>query len=122
MEAFALAMRRTFRYSFWCLALFVILLVLLPDHKVFLQSLLLGTVAGIINTIVLAGKVWVVGQIADNPDVRPKGTGTMLRFMIAGLSAYLTFLFPHIFTLSGVLLGLFLIQGIGFLLVYRNFK
>lgn len=122
MEAFAFAMRKTFRYSFWLLALLVVLFVLLPDHEVMLQSLLLGTVAGIINTIVLAGKVWVVGQTADNPDVRPKGTGTMLRFMIAGLSAYLTFLFPHIFTLSGVLIGLFLVQGISFLLVYRNSK
>lgn len=97
-------------------------MVVLPEHKVFLQSLLLGTVTGIINTSVLASKVWVVGQMADDPTVRPKGTGTMLRFMIAGLAAYTTFLFPHMFTLSGVLLGLFLIQGISYLLVFRNSK
>ncbi|MDC0761596.1 ATP synthase subunit I [Brevibacillus sp. AG] len=122
MEAFALAMRKTFRYSLWCMALFVILMIVLPEHKVFLQSLVLGTVTGIINTSVLASKVWVVGQMADDPNIRPKGTGTMLRFMIAGLAAYTTFLFPHMFTLSGVLLGVFLIQGISYLLVFRNSK
>lgn len=122
METFAFAMRKTFRYSFYILALFAILLVLLPEYKVLLQSLLLGTGAGILNTIVLAGKVWVVGQIADNPEVRPRGTGTVLRLMIAGLAAYTTFLFPQIFTLAGVLVGLFLVQGLSYLIVYRNLK
>lgn len=122
METFALAMRKTFRYSFYILALFAILLVLLPDHQILLQSLLLGTGAGIVNTLVLASKVWIVGQMGENPEIRPKGTGTMLRLMIAGLAAYTTFLFPHIFTLAGVLIGLFLIQGLSYLIVYRNLK
>jgi ATP synthase protein I len=122
MEAFALAMKKAFRYSFYCLAGLAILLVVLPSYKIFLQSLILGVAAGIINTMVLAGKVWTVGLMADDPGVRPKGTGTMLRFMVAGLAAYLTFLFPHIFTLSGVLIGLFTIQGLMYLIVFRNFK
>lgn len=122
MEAFALAIKKAFRYSFYLLAGLAILMVVLPEHKIFLQSLLLGVGAGILNVMVLAGKVWTVGLMADDPAVRPKGTGTFFRFMVAGLAAYLTFLFPHLFTLSGVLLGLFFIQGLIYLIVFRNFK
>lgn len=122
MESFTLAMRKSFRYAFYCLALVMILLALLPEYKVLWQSLLLGIGAGMVNTVVLLGKVWRVGMMAEDPTVRPRGTGFLQRILVAGIAGYLTVLFPHLFALPGVLIGLFLVQGLGFILVYRSIK
>jgi ATP synthase protein I len=122
MQTFTLAMRMTFRYAFFCMALVAILWALLPGHRLFLQSLLLGMVGSLLNGTVLVSKVWRIGQMAVDPTVRPKGSGMLQRLLVAGFAVFLTARFPHIFTLSGVLIGLFLVQLLGFLFVYRSFK
>lgn len=118
MEPIANAVRKTFRYAFYGLAIVLILLALLPAYALFWQGMLLGIAAGMVNTLVLFNKVWRVGQVTEG--VRPRGSGTIQRFLVAGLAAYLTVLFPHLFQLSGVLIGLFLVHGLSSLLVYRS--
>lgn len=122
MQTFTLAMRMTFRYAFFCMAAVAILWALLPEHRLFLQSLLVGMGASLINGTVLVGKIWRIGQMAVDPTIRPKGTGMLQRLLVAGFAVFLTIRFPHLFTLSGVLIGLFLVQLLGFLFVYRSFK
>ncbi|USG65413.1 ATP synthase subunit I [Brevibacillus ruminantium] len=122
MEPIAHAMRKTFRYAFYCLAFAAILLVLLPGYALYWQGLLIGIVGGMINTIILFTKVWRVGQVADNPGYKPGGTGTIQRFLVAGLAGYLTVLFPNLFNLAGVLIGLFLVHGLSSFFVYRSLQ
>lgn len=122
MQTFTMAMRMTFRYAFTCVALVAILWALLPEQRLFLQSLLLGMGGSLLNGAVLLSKMWRVGQMAVDPSVRPKGTGFLQRLLVAGFAVFLTIRFPHLFTLSGVLIGLFLFQLLGFLFVYRSFK
>ncbi|WP_139491084.1 ATP synthase subunit I [Brevibacillus dissolubilis] len=122
MQTFTLAMRSVFRYVFLCIALVAILWALLPDNRLFLQSLLLGMSASVINGLVLFAKTYRIGLFATDPTVRPKGTGMMTRIVLAGFVVYLTMRFPHLFILSGALIGLFLVPGFTLLFGYRFFK
>jgi ATP synthase protein I len=122
MQTFTLAMRMTFRYAFLCMAITAILWALLPQYRLFLQSLLLGMSGSLLNGTLLFSKTWRIGQMAVDPTVRPKGTGMLQRLLVAGFAVFLTLRFPQTFMFSGVLIGLFLFQLIGFLFVYRSFK
>lgn len=122
MQTFTLAMRMTFRYAFFCVALVAILWALLPAYRPFLQSLLLGMAGSLLNGAVLFSKTWRIGQMTTDPTVRPKGTGMMQRLLVAGFAVFLTMRFPHLFQLPGVLIGLFLFQLLSLLFVYRSFK
>lgn len=122
MQTFSSAMRATFRYAFFCMAVVTILWAVLPDYRLFLQSLLLGMAGSLVNGTVLFSKTWRIGQMAVDPNVRPRGTGMMQRLVVAGFAVFLTMRFPHLFVLSGVLIGLFLFQVLSFLFVYRSFK
>ncbi|MFD2368443.1 hypothetical protein ACFSO0_00205 [Brevibacillus sp. GCM10020057] len=122
MQTFSLAMRATFRYAFFSMAIVAILWALLPLYRLFLQSLLLGMACSLVNGTVLFSKTWRIGQMAVDPSVRPKGTGMLQRLIVAGFAVFLTMRFPHLFGLAGVLIGLFLFQVLGFLFVYRSFK
>jgi ATP synthase protein I len=122
MQTFTLAMRKTFRYAFLCIALVAILWALLPEYRLFLQSLLLGMFGSLLNGSVLFSKTWRIGQMAEDPSVRPKGTGMLQRLLVVGFAAFLTIRFPHTFVFSGVIIGLFLFQLLGFLFVYRSLK
>jgi ATP synthase protein I len=115
-------MRAAFRYAFVCMALVVILWALLPQHRLFLQSLLLGMGGSVLSGTLLVSKTWRIGQMAVDPNVRPKGTGMLQRLLVAGFAVFMTIRFPHLFVLSGVLIGLFLFQVLGFFFVYRSFK
>jgi ATP synthase protein I len=44
------------------------------------------------------------------------------RLLVVGFLVFLTVRFPHLFVLSGVLIGLFLIQLLSLLFVYRSLK
>ncbi|GEB31312.1 MULTISPECIES: ATP synthase subunit I [Brevibacillus] len=122
MQTFSSAMRSTFRYAFFCMAIAAILWALLPSSRFFLQSLLLGMAGSLVNGTVLFSKTWRIGQMAVDPGVRPKGTGMLQRLVVAGFAVFLTMRFPHLFGLAGVLIGLFLFQVLSFLFVYRSFK
>ncbi len=122
MQTFTSAMRMVFRYAFFSMAIVMALWALLPERRLFLQSLLLGMAASVINGAVLWSKTWRVGESAVNPKVRPKGTGMMQRLVVAGFAVYLTMRFPEHFMLAGVLIGLFLIQLLSLLLVNRFLK
>lgn len=122
MQTFTSAMRMTFRFTFIGIALVAILWALLPEHRLFLQSLLLGMGGSLLNGAVLLSKIWRVGQFAVDPSVRPKGTGMLSRLLVAGFAVFLTLRFPQLFSLPGVLIGLFLFQALGFLFVYRSLK
>ncbi len=122
MQTFTSAMRMIFCCAFLCMALVAILWGLLPAHRLFLQSLLVGMAASLVNGAVLLSKTWRVGQAAVDPATRPKGTGMMQRLLVVSFAVYLTVRFPASFTLSGVLIGLFLIQILSLLFVYRSFK
>jgi ATP synthase protein I len=122
MQTFTLAMRITFRYAILCMAIAAILWALLPQYRLFLQSLLLGMSGSLLNGTLLFSKTWRIGQMAVDPSVRPKGTGMLQRLLVVGFAVFLTIRFPQTFTFSGVLIGLFLFQLIGFLFVYRSFK
>lgn len=118
MHEFTSAMRQTFRFSFYFMAGCVILWALLPEYKVFLQSVFVGMFASTINGAVLFSKAWKITQ----PSSRARGTGMVQRFVMVAFVAYLTVRFPELFVLSGVLVGLFLIQVLSLLFVYRSFK
>ncbi|UFJ62021.1 ATP synthase subunit I [Brevibacillus sedimenti] len=122
MHTFTSAMRAAFRYAFVCMALVVILWALLPQHRLFLQSLLLGMGGSVLSGTLLVSKTWRIGRMAVDPNVRPKGTGMLQRLLVAGFAVFMTIRFPHLFVLSGVLIGLFLFQVLGFFFVYRSFK
>lgn len=122
MQTFSSAMRATFRYAFFCMAVATILWAVLPDYRLFLQSLLLGMAGSLVNGTVLFSKTWRIGQMTVDPSVRPRGTGMLQRLVMAGFVVFLTMRFPHLFVLSGVLIGLFLFQVLSFLFVYRSFK
>lgn len=118
MQEFTTAMRQTFRYAFFFMAGCVILWALLPEHRVFLQSVFTGMFASTINGAVLFSKAWKT----TTPGSRARGTGMLQRFVMVAFVAYLTVRFPEIFVLSGALIGLFLIQLVSILFVYRSFK
>lgn len=118
MQEFTTAMRQTFRFAFFATAATVILWALLPEHRVFLQSVFTGMFASTINGAVLFSKAWK----STMPKSRPRGTGMLQRFVMVAFVAYLTIRFPDLFVISGALIGLFLIQVISLLFVYRSFK
>lgn len=122
MQTFTMAMRRTFRYTIIGIAITAILWALLPQYQLFLQSLLLGMGGSLLNGLILLSKTWRVGQMGENPSVRPRGTGMTSRLATVAIVVFLTIRYPHLFTLSGVLIGLFLFQGLGSYFVYRSFK
>jgi len=122
MQTFSSAMRVTFRYAFFCLAIAAILWAVLPDYRLFLQSLLLGMACSLVNGTVLFSKTWRIGQMAVDPSVRPKGTGMLQRLLVSGFAVFLTIRFPDLFGLAGVLIGLFLFQALSILFVYRSIK
>ncbi|UFJ40169.1 ATP synthase subunit I [Brevibacillus humidisoli] len=110
MQTFSTQMRLVFMYAFLSLAVVAILWAALPGSRVFLQSLFLGMIGSTINGAVLFAKTWRVGQAAVDPRIRARGTGMLQRFLIASMAIYCTIAFPQYFVLSGVLIGLFLIQ------------
>ncbi|MDF2682137.1 MAG: hypothetical protein K0R47_3327 [Brevibacillus sp.] len=122
MQTFSLAMRATFRYAFFSMAIAAILWAVLPSYRFFLQSLLIGMACSLVNGTVLFSKTWRISQMAVDPSVRPRGTGMLQRLIVAGFAVFLTMRFPHLFGLAGVLIGLFLFQVLSFLFVYRSFK
>ncbi|MCM3077520.1 ATP synthase subunit I [Brevibacillus invocatus] len=122
MQTFTAAIRATFRYAFFCVSIVLILWALLPEYRIFLQSLLLGMSGSLMNGAVLFSKVWRVGQSTIDPGVRPKGTGMLTRILVAGFAVFLTIRFPETFVVSGVLIGLFLYLVLGSISVYRSFK
>jgi|GEM_PF-604830 len=122
METFTLAIRRVFRYVFLCMAAMSFLWAFLPEHRLFLQSLLLGSLISVVNGLVLLSKTWRVGRSAVDPAVRPKGTGMFQRIVTVLFAAYLTIRFPEMFVISGVLIGVFLVPFFSLLFVYRSFK
>jgi len=122
MQTFTTAMRLTFRYMFICMSIAAILWAVLPEHRLFLQSLLLGMIGSLLNGTILLSKTLRVGQMAINPAVRLRGTGMLQRMLVAMIAVFCTIRFPHLFALPGVLIGLFLFQAISFLFVYRSFK
>ncbi|WP_134683420.1 ATP synthase subunit I [Brevibacillus migulae] len=122
METFSLAMRRTFRYTFIGIAITAILWALLPGYHLFLQSLLLGMVGSLLNGLILLSKTWRVGKMGEDPSVRPRGTGMTSRLATVAIVVFLTIRYPQLFTLSGVLIGLFLFQAVGSYFVYRSLK
>ncbi len=121
MQTFTSAMRLTFRYAFFCMAGCVILWALLPEYKVFLQSLFTGMFASTINGAVLVSKTMTIGKAAVEGK-RPRGTGMLQRLIVAVFAVYLTVRFPDLFVLSGIIIGLFLIQLLSLLFVYRSLK
>ncbi|WP_126428853.1 ATP synthase subunit I [Brevibacillus marinus] len=110
MQSFSSQMRMVFSIAFLSLALVAILWALLPAYRLFLQSLFLGMLGSTINGAVLFSKTWRVGRAAVDSRVRPRGTGMLQRFLVVGMALYSTVAFPQHFLLSGVLIGLFLIQ------------
>ncbi|GAA4720716.1 hypothetical protein [Brevibacillus fulvus] len=122
MQTFTAAMRMTFRFAFYSIAITAILWALLPQHRLFLQSLLLGMGGSLLNGAVLLSKIWRVGLFATDPTVRPKGTGMLQRLLIAGFVVFLTIRFPDLFILSGALIGLFLVPLLSLPFVYRSLK
>jgi ATP synthase protein I len=122
MQNFAEAMRKTFRYAIICVAITAILWALLPQERLFLQSLLLGYAGSLLNGSILLNKTWRVGLSVENPAIRPRGTGMASRLAVVAIAVFLTIRFPHLFVLSGVLIGIFLFQVLGFFFVYRSFK
>lgn len=122
MQTFNLAMRRTFRYTFIGIAITAILWALLPQHHVFLQSLLLGMGGSLLNGAILLNKTWRVGQMGEDPSVRPRGTGWASRLATVAIVVFLTIRYPDLFTFSGALIGLFLFQAVGSFFVYRSLK
>lgn len=122
MQNFSTAMRKTFAYAFYCTSIVAILWAMLPDYRLFLQSLLVGMGVSLINGAVLVAKTWRVGQVADNPSLRPKGTGMLQRLITVAFAVYLTIRFPNLFIVSGELIGFFLIQILCLPFVYRSLK
>ncbi|MBO8165550.1 MAG: ATP synthase subunit I [Brevibacillus sp.] len=110
MQFFTSQMRMIFSFAFFALAVVAVLWGVLPDFRVFLQSLFLGMITSTINGAVLFAKTWRVGLAASNPAMRPRGTGMLQRFLLASLAIYWAISLPQHFVLSGVLAGLFLIQ------------
>ncbi len=122
MQTFTLAIRKVFRYVFLCMALTSFLWAFLPEHRVFLQSLLTGSIVSLINGAVLWSKTWRIGEHAVDPTVRPRGTGMVQRLASVAFAVFLTIRFPELFVLSGILIGIFLVPLFSLLFVYRSFK
>lgn len=108
MEEFASSFRIITRYSFFSLIFVVILWLILPQ-KVFLQGLMLGIVASIINGLILYIKTMQAGEAAATGK-RARGIGMLQRLLIAGFVIYVSARLPHIFSFYGVLIGLFSLQ------------
>ncbi|MGD8190354.1 ATP synthase subunit I [Brevibacillus ginsengisoli] len=122
MQNFITAMRKTFAYAFYCVSIVAILWALLPSERLFLQSLLVGMGVSLINGAVLVSKTWRVGQVAENPSLRPKGTAMLQRLITVAFAVYLTIRYPDLFIISGELIGFFLVQIISLPFVYRSLK
>lgn len=122
MQNFAQAMRQSFRYTVIIMAIAAAIWAILPEYRLFTQSLLLGITGGLLNGIILLNKTWRVGQVANDPSVRPRGTGMASRLATAAFVVILTVRFPQLFILSGALIGLFIFQIFSFFFVYRSLK
>lgn len=110
MEEFASSFKTIARYSFFSL-IFVVFLWLILPQKVFLQGLMLGMVASIINGLILYIKTMQTGEAAATGK-KARGFGMLQRLLIAGFVIFMSARLPHIFLFYGVLIGLFSLQFI----------
>jgi ATP synthase protein I len=109
MEQFASSIKTLARYIF-LLFTGVVLLWLFMPQRVFFQGLILGMLVSMINGFILFVKTVQAGEVAINPGKRLRGVGMLPRFLLAGFAVYVSFKLPHMFSFSGVVIGLLTVQ------------
>ncbi|WP_232697902.1 ATP synthase subunit I [Brevibacillus daliensis] len=122
MQNFTTAIRHVIRLISIVIAVIALLWFILPEHRIFLQSLLVGALASLVNGLVLFAKTWRVGRFVEDPSIKPRGTGMVTRFAVSIFAVFLAVRFTDLFVISGVLLALFLFQAISLFFIYRSIK
>ncbi|AIG28703.1 ATP synthase subunit I [Brevibacillus sp. 7WMA2] len=118
MQTFYTAVRNIIRCVLWSIALIGVLWFLLPDYRLFFQSLLLGSFASLINGLLLYLKVWkITGNIG-----KTKGIGMVQRFAVTIIAVFIALRFPELFQIMGVIIGLLVFQVFSIIFVYYNLK
>ncbi len=118
MQTFYTAVRNIIRCVLWSIALIGVLWFLLPDYRLFFQSLLLGSFASLINGLLLYLKVWkITGNIG-----KTKGIGMVQRFAVTIIAVFVALRFPELFQIIGVIIGLLVFQVFSIIFVYYNLK
>ncbi|MCF6093219.1 ATP synthase subunit I [Microaerobacter geothermalis] len=95
------------------------LLWLVVPNRSFIQGLLLGMAVSLINGVILFMKTYQLGKYMNQGKRRIGGMGMMQRMLLAGFAVYVSVKRPELFSLAGVLIGLFLIQILTLLLSFR---
>lgn len=98
------SIRRYLSYAAYVLAVLVIGWGFTPYPRIFL-SLILGTIIGFLNIILLYFRVEKAGRaVAAGKKVR--SLGMLTRFALAGLAVFIVITFPEIFHMVSMIFGL----------------
>lgn len=116
MDRFSLYGKRVFVSTAYAIVLASALWLIVPENRIFFQSLILGMLTSLLNGWIAFMKT---KQVAD-PESKVRGTGMFSRLLLSVFAIYLTMRFPEIFTLSGVLIGLFVTQFFSLIFALRS--
>lgn len=107
MDEFSAHLKSSLRISLLVLSVFFLAWAVLPDYRVYLSGLIVGTIAGIISSQHLAWRIRRFAQdVVDRR--RPKSLGFAIRGAIALLAAFLSMKLHY--NLAATIVGLFFVQ------------
>jgi hypothetical protein len=106
MLPFSQYIRFTFAGATFLLAGAAVAWALFPPYRVYLSGFVVGLFVSMLNGLITVQKTVKTTDYALGRTARPKGTGQLQRFLLAGFAGYTAFKYPAFFHWAGVLVGL----------------
>ncbi|HJV46085.1 MAG TPA: ATP synthase subunit I [Bacillota bacterium] len=122
MESFYLSMKKVARLTCYITAIAVLAWLVLASHRVFTQGFLLGIFISACNGVILLIKTKQIGEMTVDPSKRVRGTGMLQRMLLGGFAVYMADRLPHIFSVLGVVSGLFVVQILALIVTVTHSK
>lgn len=122
MESFYSSMKKVAQYTCYITALAVLAWFVLFGHRVFMQGFLLGLVVSALNGLILFIKTRQVAEMTVDPTKRVRSTGMLQRMLLGGFAVYMADRLPHLFSVLGVVAGLFVVQILALLITVTHSK
>jgi ATP synthase protein I len=122
MESFYLSMKKVAQYTCYIAAITVLVWLVFAGHRVFIQGFLLGLFVSACNGLILFIKTKQVGEAAVDPSKRVRGTGMLQRMLLGGFAVYAADKLPHLFSVLGVVSGLFVVQILALVITVAHSK
>jgi hypothetical protein len=118
MIEFTRLTRLTFALSLFVLLGSAVVWLLFPALRPYSAGFMLGTVASIVNGLILAYKTMKVSEFALGRLKRRQGTGTLQRFLIAGFAGFTVVKYPAIFHWAGVVIGVSVVTAVSLVISF----